>query len=289
MLFSNSNPITIKDRTTVNPFGQATPYPSPINVSGLTGSVTGLKVRLVNLSHQFPCDIDILLVGPQQATGFASTGGFPTTLLMSDVGARTQDCNASATVVSSVTLTFDPTVSTLLPDADLQSGTFKVTDYQDVADLVPTDGFVSPDQSFTFVQPQPTDALSRFLAILPNGLWQLFVVDDRSFGSGMIAGGWQLEITTGGTPSPDAAITANPNPVAVGRQLIFSVQGPSQYELQVVSAPPGVSVPLSLGSFSSATAGPFSTSGIPTGSYGVQVAGQPASVITVTVTAGPTP
>ncbi|MFM6308461.1 MAG: hypothetical protein ACKPGB_09370, partial [Dolichospermum sp.] len=55
-IFSNPNPITIPDS------GTSTPYPSTINVSGLSGNINSLKVTLTNLSHTWPDDIDVLLV-----------------------------------------------------------------------------------------------------------------------------------------------------------------------------------------------------------------------------------
>ena len=56
--FSNPAAITINDAAV------ASPYPSTINVSGLGGTVTRVTVRLIGLSHTFPDDIDMLLVGP---------------------------------------------------------------------------------------------------------------------------------------------------------------------------------------------------------------------------------
>ena len=42
----------------------ASPYPSTISVSGVTGSVTKVKVKLNNFTHTFWDDVGILLVGP---------------------------------------------------------------------------------------------------------------------------------------------------------------------------------------------------------------------------------
>ena len=68
-IFSNTNSISIPED------GVSAPYPSIINVSGLSGSLTKLTVTLNNLNHTYSGDIDVLLVSP---TGAKS-------ILMSDV------------------------------------------------------------------------------------------------------------------------------------------------------------------------------------------------------------
>ena len=68
--FENNSGITINDS------GPATPYPSTINVSGVTGSVTHVVVRL-RMSHTNPEQVDILLADPS---------GLRTAMLMSDAG-----------------------------------------------------------------------------------------------------------------------------------------------------------------------------------------------------------
>ena len=62
--------ITITDDTT------ATPYPSDINILE-SGVITDVNVTLNDVSHTFPDDIDILLVGPegQQVTLMSDAGG----------------------------------------------------------------------------------------------------------------------------------------------------------------------------------------------------------------------
>src|SRR6185369_17236005 len=62
MVFSNPASITIND--SASPPTAATPYPSTLNVTGVTGNIVRMTVTLTNLSHGFPDDIDILLVGP---------------------------------------------------------------------------------------------------------------------------------------------------------------------------------------------------------------------------------
>jgi subtilisin family serine protease/subtilisin-like proprotein convertase family protein len=163
-IFSNPNPITIPDS------GSSTPYPSTINVSGLSGNINSLKVTLTNLSHTWPDDIDVLLVGP---TGTKA-------LLMSDVGGSSD--------VSNVSLTFDPTATSFLPDSGLiTSGSYKATNFGT------GDFFNSPAPG----GPYGTD-FSVFNGINPNGTWSLYVVDDAGLDVGTIAGGWSMLIGTGG-------------------------------------------------------------------------------------------
>ena len=56
--FSNSTAISIPSS------GKATPYPSTINVSGMSGVISKVIVKLNGLNHTYPDDLDILLVGP---------------------------------------------------------------------------------------------------------------------------------------------------------------------------------------------------------------------------------
>src|SRR5688572_25528029 len=59
--FCNSNPISITGSLGQGP---ASPFPSNIQVSGLTGVITDVSLTLNNLQHNWGRDIDVLLVGP---------------------------------------------------------------------------------------------------------------------------------------------------------------------------------------------------------------------------------
>ncbi|MFM6140039.1 MAG: S8 family serine peptidase, partial [Sphaerospermopsis kisseleviana] len=172
-IFTNPNNITIPD------VGASNPYPSIINVSGLTGNITSLKVTLTNLSHTWPDDIDVLLVSPTGAKA----------ILMSDVG--------GSSYLQNVTLTFDPTATANLPDSDqITSGSYKPTDF------VSEDLFNSPAP----VGPYGTD-FSVFNNTNPNGNWSLYVMDDTGLDVGSIAGGWSLLIGT--YTLPEITLSAN--------------------------------------------------------------------------------
>jgi Ca2+-binding RTX toxin-like protein len=170
--FSNPNPIAIPGTGTQ---GVANPYPSTIRLSGFTpaGTISDVNVRLENLAHTYPDDIDAVLVGPNGQN----------VLLMSDTGGS-NDVN--------VDLTFDDQAGTNLPDGGpLLSGTYKPTDFP------PADTFPTPGPSAPF-----GNNLSAFNGTSPNGDWRLFVFDDAAADVGSMAGGWSLSVTTPTNQNP---------------------------------------------------------------------------------------
>jgi subtilisin-like proprotein convertase family protein len=177
LTLSNTNVITFNDGLT--PPTPATPYPSSITVSGPPGhAVIKATVTLFGLTHEFPSDADILLVGPQGQK----------TIVMANAGGQNKYS------VTNLILTFDDDASSMLPIfTQLVSGTFK-----------PTDGYAAlgyPELPFDFPSPAPPGnsnsptALSVFKNTDPNGVWKLFVVDDVSGDTGAIAGGWSLTLS----------------------------------------------------------------------------------------------
>jgi hypothetical protein len=172
------------------------PYPSPISVSGLAGSITNVTVTLSNLTHSVPDDLDILLLGP----------GGQRVLLMSDAG----DSNA----ISAVRLTFSDDASAVLPDSTrIVSGAYRPTNY------------APPETNFPAGTPPPPYAanLSVFDGTNPNGTWRLFVHDDTlGGGSGIIRGGWQL--TLGVAVLPPVIVTQPQDQlVPPGGRAVFQV------------------------------------------------------------------
>jgi len=69
--FTNTTTITIPA------IGPASPYPSNISVSGLSGTVVQVTVTINGLLHAIPDDLDFLLVGPagQNAIIWSDAGG----------------------------------------------------------------------------------------------------------------------------------------------------------------------------------------------------------------------
>lgn len=160
--FTNPAALSIPDS------GNGSPYPSAITVSGMSGTISKVAVKLKGLSHTYPDDLDILLVGP----------GGQKVLLMSDAG--------GAADVVNTTLTFDGAVSTVLPNSSqISSGAYLPTNYGTV------DSFGAPAPAAPF-----GTSLGAFTGASPNGAWQLFLRDDYAQDRGSIANGWELTITT---------------------------------------------------------------------------------------------
>jgi len=166
--FAKPGPIAIPGAGAPAPPGSpASPYPSTIAVSGLSGTVSKVTATVRDLSHTFPADIDLLLAGP----------GGRKLLLLSDVGGSTDALHA--------TLTFDDAGPPLGPT--IVSGTFRP------ANVGTGDTFPAPAPPGPYPDPQ---LLSVFNGLDPNGTWSLYAVDDFGGEIGSIAGGWSLTITT---------------------------------------------------------------------------------------------
>jgi subtilisin-like proprotein convertase family protein len=191
VVFSNSTPITIN--TVAAAPRVASPYPSTISVSGMTGTTTKVTLTLSGLTHGRTADIDVLLVSP---TGQKFVP-------MSDAG-------TSGSSASNITLTLDDAATSLLPGfAALTTGTFRPASYNG-ADTFPSPAPVPP-YIFATVEGNGTFA-SAFNGADPNGTWSLYVVDDVTLQSGTIAGGWSINVTTSGTP---ATSFSNTNAIAI--------------------------------------------------------------------------
>ncbi len=162
-LFANSGAITIND------LARANPYPSSLEVSGLSGTITKATVTLSGLQHTFPQDISILLASPSGTN----------VILMSRAG--------GALAVSNVRITFDQTVATPVPQTGtLVDGTYMPSDYKS------SDSFFSPAPAGPFY----SKSLNELIGTAPNGTWSLYVQDDASPDIGLITGGWTLALTT---------------------------------------------------------------------------------------------
>jgi len=146
--------------------GPASYYPLYMNVTGTSGIPTRAQVHFYGLTHTFPDDLDILLMGPM-GRGLA---------LMSDAGGSGD--------VSSLDFTIDTASPTSIPDAGpLGAGPYRPTDFE------PGD---------TWPSPAPAGPFGTALPVMPAvGSWQLYINDDAGGDVGEFAGGWCLDLTLG--------------------------------------------------------------------------------------------
>ncbi|MDB6032866.1 MAG: Repeat family, partial [Verrucomicrobiales bacterium] len=146
------------------------PYPSIVQVSGMTATVYKVTISLNQLSHPSPADFDILLVGPQGQN----------VLLMSDAG--------GTAFINGVDLEFDDESLLTLPEfTGFASQTYRPTNHGDELDVFP--------------QPAPSGPYGTKLDVFnrtnPNGAWSLYVVDDQMNDSiGLLGFGWSVHIST---------------------------------------------------------------------------------------------
>ena len=165
--FSNTGMITVNDNAA------ATPYPSNVTVSGLTGNKI-MRLNLTGLTHTFPADLDILLVGP----------GGQKFMAMSDMGGSDD--------VATINLVLTDAATNAIPTALLTSGTYRPGNTDTTTDAMPAPAPASPYNNpapagaATFASTFGTDGSAM------NGTWSLYVKDDAGQDLGTIAGGWSL-------------------------------------------------------------------------------------------------
>jgi subtilisin-like proprotein convertase family protein len=178
--------------------GTANPYPSTIDVSGMTGPITDVNVTLKDLSHRYLQDLRALLVSPDGKK----------VLFLHGAG-----------------------------DGEVDDVTFKFDDAWD-DEALHTSGSVAPsfgDLGCPFIPeeaslPEPAPeapydkTLSTFNGSEANGQWKLYMIDFFDDEVGVVDGGWSLEITTGITindgecrdgPPLQAPASSYPSTIAV--------------------------------------------------------------------------
>ena len=163
--YSNNSGLTIADASVV--FQQVYTY-------GQVGNVTDVSISLNDLTHTFPDDLDMLLIGPNGASNL---------LFMSDAGAGDD--------IGNVDLTFSDAAGGGLPDASqIGAGTYLPTDYNvvetDVTFGTATSG-INSGSATTFA--------TAFGGSAGNGFWSLYVNDDLADDTGSLAG-WSVSVTT---------------------------------------------------------------------------------------------
>jgi hypothetical protein len=153
------------------------PYPSTINVTGAANVIGSMRVSIYDYSHQFPDNVDLLLVGPQGQEF----------ILMADAGGLNP--------VGPVTISFTDTAGVVLPDdGPLTTGNREPTSW-----ITPVTNFPAPAPPGPYNEPGSTiggtgtqTLLGNFGGTNPNGNWSLYA-RLQGGGTGQIAGGWGIE------------------------------------------------------------------------------------------------
>ena len=175
-VFSNTQPIDINTASGLTAPTVASAYPSTVEVSGMTGTITMVEVSLRGVNHSLQ-QLDMLLVSPTGAkfvflSDSNAVGQYDAFYTFSDSGATTL----------------------VQPNQGL-SGTYRPTDLN-----TGTDTFPAPAPAGPYSVPASSTFASVFNGADPNGTWNLYAVDDTLFTPGEIISGWSLNITTDGSP-----------------------------------------------------------------------------------------
>lgn len=218
-LFGNGSPITINSRSSWNvPLIFASQDSSQIMVSNMEGLVSSVRVTLKDFSHAVPDHVDVLLVGPQGQKF----------VIMGDAGG-----SVSISPTTPITITIGDAGSSTLPDASpLASAYYEPTTWES-----PVPNFPAPAPPGPYNEPGSVtgnglgaDTFAEvFAGTQPNGVWSLYVRSDNGISepheaNALIAGGWQIEITTVTPPIPVAVSGRVTTPTGQGlRNAIVSM------------------------------------------------------------------
>jgi subtilisin-like proprotein convertase family protein len=174
----------------------ASPYPSNITVSGLTGTISDVNVTLTGVTHPFEGDIEALLVAPDGTN----------LVVLSDAGTG---------ALSNATVTFDDAAAGQPPqNIAWTAGTYKPVNY---TELSGADTFPAPAPA-----PSGNTTLGAFNGISPNGTWSLYLTDDACADAGSISGGWNLDITAANLAATSTSVISAPNPSTTGQSVTFT-------------------------------------------------------------------
>lgn len=148
--------------------GPASIYPVPVTVSGIASPIEHIRLRLQGLTHTYPGDIDVLMVGPQGQKFIAQ----------SDAGSEFD--------VSAITYDIEDAAPTLLPSSmSLASGTYRPANH------VAGDTFAAPAPAAPYVSPIPVGSATlngTYAGSNANGTWNIYIVDDEGQDVGSLTG-----------------------------------------------------------------------------------------------------
>jgi len=153
-------------------FGAASRYPATVHVRGQSNNFSRVEVTLHDLTHDYPADLDILLVSPSGTK----------IMLMSDAG--------SSFAVTNATLVFHPQSEwwyEVLPENGAipsnQESHYRGWNYGEQESLLP--GAPAGPYSIDLGLLPATDSN-------PNGVWKLYIYDDKTGHTGVVHDSWTL-------------------------------------------------------------------------------------------------
>ena len=205
--YTNSTTINCTIPSTGTGPGSAKFYPITNLVSGFPNTVSKVTVTLRGLTHTWAGDLDMLLVAPNGTN----------CILMSDAG------DLYSNRLSAFTITFDDDSSLLIPfGGQINNGfTYAAANY-----AAGSTNHTAYDDSDNFAAPAPanptngyySDLMSNFKGINPNGTWNLYIQDDATGDSGLLANGYILNIYSVTTNCTSCAVAASAD-LAIGQTV----------------------------------------------------------------------
>ena len=206
--FSQSTPIQLFGSSQL----EASPYPSTIDVEGVTGAVNGVRLSLTNVTALDAHNIEILLMspaGPNQKTYRA----------MAAVGGNSP--------LNGATITLEDGAGMQLPQsaAILEGQNYKPTSCADSTVAFPAP---APTPSPSYGDPGCTSVVQTFADVFgginPNGIWSLYVIEHQGLDRPTIPNGLPSDGSIGGWGIQFLSPTAAPVSVS-GRVLTASGRG----------------------------------------------------------------
>jgi large repetitive protein len=203
--------------------GVASQYPSQITVTGGPIQIPSVRVTLFDVWHQFPDNIDVLLVGPQGQKYIP----------MADAGGP-----ISIPQNAPVTLTFvDSAVNPVPNNGPLVTGNFKPVSWE-----APQSSFPAGAPPAPYIEPNSSGVPtlnSTFGFTNANGVWSLYIRDDAgTFDPNVVVGqvcGWGIDFpstTAAGVSLSGRVTTAGGNGV---RNARVTISGNSLPEARTVT------------------------------------------------------
>jgi uncharacterized repeat protein (TIGR01451 family) len=189
----------------------ATVYPSENIVTGLTGTITSVGVRLNGLTHDWGHDLQMVLVSPT---------GIPF-VFWSNVGPAN---NATAVIFSNETFTISDSAANDLPQSDPPAGAYRSRKYTTQVHTWPNPANITAASGNSAAPFGTQTFATRFAGLNPNGTWQLYIIIVGAPDSGSLQSWDLLFATAANNAATTTSLTSNVNPSLIpsNNSVIFT-------------------------------------------------------------------